>query len=272
MPNKGKKAVQQENVSTPTLSQKSPAMVNLTKRLEKLDDSENNTIDIDVDDISKEVMLTTILALQKEVSTLSKRVDNLEHNLVIANSQIAISSQTSTLLKNELDNAEQYSRRSCIVVNGVPATNDKNFDHVGNIKTILEKSAPEVTTSSIDKAHPVGPVINGKQSIIVKFSKHSTVKSLYMKRRQIKKDSLVSLQPSLTRQRSKTLKSLKEKISKEGTIFNKLVNFIFADIEGNLKACLKNPLRGRNIHTFTNEDHLAYIIHDLNYERFDAPM
>ena len=98
--------------------------------------------------------------------------------------------------------------------------------------------------------------------MILRFNKHSIVKKLYDKRKQF---SNVKFHPSITKLRTRTLKTCNEMISEEGTIFNKKLNFTFADIEGNLKVCLKQPPRGRNIHTFIDEDNIYELLREQEY-------
>ena len=176
--------------------------------------------------------------LRNEVTSLNKRVTKLENERVIHDSHIAILTNTSDLLRRELDNAEQYSRRSCIVMTGVPATkNDTQATHSTNVKKILQQHAPEVL-QDLDKLHPIGPVSkDGKQSMILKFSKHSTVKNLYKKRKQL--GNGMSLRPSITSTRKRTLKTCRDKIANEDSLLHKAVEFVFPDIDGDLNDFLE---------------------------------
>ena len=243
-----------ETPTTTNPSQLSPPVVNLRNKFPTGDASSNP---------SQEEMLAEIKQLKDQIISLDRKVNTLETKLIEADAHIAVISQTSTLLRNELDRAEQYSRRSCIIMHGMKA--DENTNHLKEVKKILQKSAPEVV-QSIDKTHPIGPINNeGKQSMIIKFSKHSSVKKIYKNRKTFIQNSSVSLRPSLTKRRSKTLKDINKKLSEEGNMYKKCINFVFADIEGNLKVCFKAKHKGRDIHTFLDEDHLDELIRDFDF-------
>ena len=72
---------------------------------------------------------TIIASLQAKVQSLSDKVDSLDTQvssltkaLIVSESALAVSKMTSSRLKNELDRQEQYSRRNCIVMDGVSAS------------------------------------------------------------------------------------------------------------------------------------------------------
>ena len=214
--------------------------------------------------MSQEEMAKHIKALQDEITNLNKRVSSLETKLTMADSHIAIVTQTSNLLRQDVDRLEQYSRRSCIVMARVPAKeNDTPPDHHNNVTSILQTNSPEAI-NLLDKTHPIGPVVDGKQTMILRFNKHSTVKKLYNKRKQFTNG--VTFRPSITKQRTNILRNCNDEISTAGSIFNKNLKFTFADIEGNLKVCLKQPLRGRDVHTFRDKDHIYELLQQQEIE------
>ena len=124
---------------------------------------------------------STVSRLDSKVHQLETKVTNLEDNVQRAESLVAVSTMTSNLLKKELDRAEQYSRRSCIILDGIKASReDKPSDHFTKVMNVLSKTVPDIA-SDLDKTHPVGPIKDGKQTMIVRFAKHSSVKKLYKK-------------------------------------------------------------------------------------------
>ena len=44
------------------------------------------------------------------------------------------------------------------------------------------------------------------------------------------------------------------------TRFPGIVNFVFADVEGNLKVCFKDPCKGRGVHNSDDMLHLSKLI------------
>ena len=225
----------------------------------------------------KKELLLIIQSLRNEVIQLNQKVDrldskviNLESTLVKTEASLHVSQTTSENLRKELDRQQQYSRRNCIVIDGIKSS--KNLtpsDHLNNVVETLTNEFSDEVTSSLDKAHTIGPLKNGKQSMIVRFTKHSTVKKIYNSRKTLKNKN-ISLRPSLTRSRSMNLQKCKQMIESS---FSKSVNFVFADIEGNLKVCFKNPYKGRNIHVFNDYEELNELImaydHELDFNNDD---
>lgn len=207
-----------------------------------------------------------IASLQTKVESLSNKVDKLDTHvvsltkaLIVSESALAVSKMTSSRLKNELDRQEQYSRRNCIVMDGVDASwKDGPNEHTTKAKKILTDSFPtdEEITTGFDKAHPIGPVINGKQSYIMRFNKHSVVSRIYKNRGSLKQG--ITARPSLTKTRASTLRTCQHSAESISS-----VKFIFSDIEGNLKVCFVNQnLKGRSIHSFETEEDFRDLILD----------
>jgi len=67
---------------------------------------------------------------------------------------------------------------------------DTPADYVAKVKHIISSNCPaedgRQIADSLDKVHPIGPVNDGKQPMILRFSKHSVVKRLYTKRKLLK--------------------------------------------------------------------------------------
>ena len=135
---------------------------------------------------------------------------------------------------------------------GCQCNSDTPADYVAKVNDIISSNCPaedgKEIADSLYKAHPIEPITDGNQPMILRFPKHYVVKKLYLKRKLLKNKCL-SLQPSLTQKRSLTLKRCKEIVEQ----FRDIVDFLFADIEGNLKICFKQPHTGRNIHVFSDE-------------------
>ena len=75
-------------------------------------------------------------------------------------------------LENMIDLQEQYSRSSCLVVNGMKEPGAEDSRDVDNIAATLEKETgidKDIILTNIDKEHPIGRMENGKQLRIVKF-------------------------------------------------------------------------------------------------------
>ena len=193
-------------------------------------------------------------SLQDEVIMLKKRVSILESINIV-------SSKTSTTLQRQLETQQQYSRRNCMVIDNIKA--DKQEDEASltaKVAKIVETLEPGCH-AELDKVHRNGPVKDGLQSTIVRFTKHSTIRKIYNKR---KSQNSYLFKPSLTNFRRKELK-------KANNIMNgsRDKSFVFADILGNLKVRFEKPLKGRYVHEFYDCEDLMDLIIDQEYDAYE---
>ena len=193
--------------------------------------------------------------MQEKIHALEAKVYELE-------GRINVTQTVNSHLQNMVDAQEQYSRRSCLIVNGMAKPEHKegadNSDNLSQVIDTLERQcgiSPNVIKNNLDKAHPFGrPDEYGKQVRIVKFTtetdsfketvfrKHNYRRNSYIERQkrsgkpvQINK---VKRQPLLTRHRIALLKFANSQF--EGA---KNIKFAYADMHGTLKAMLNTPVR-----------------------------
>ena len=172
-----------------------------------------------------------------------------------------VSSKTSTTLQRQLETQQQYSRRNCKVIDNIKV--DKQEDEASltaKVAKIVETLEPGCH-AELDKVHRIGPVKDGLQSTIVRFTKHSTIRKIYNKR---KSQNSYLFKPSLTNFRRKELK-------KANNIMNgsRDKSFVFADILGNLKVRFEKPLKGRYVHEFYDCEDLMDLIIDQEYDAYE---
>ena len=212
--------------------------------------------------------------LLETIARLSKRVSVLEGEMCMLRSELVVSSHVNSVLNAQIDDQEQYSRRSCMIVDGIlPTTKESTHDLKLKIQKIITKSEdpedlggkPPISVKQFneefDKCHRVGPVKNGRQSAIVKFKSHGFREEIYRRRKTITKKTGNKLRISLTRHRSQLLAKanfLAEQV--------KRVKFAFADVDGNLRLLLNQPFRDRWTVPFTSEQELELKLVELGDE------
>ena len=136
------------------------------------------------------------LALDNEkfssaVESLERRVDELDGD--------------NRALRDNLDTMEQYSRRNCLVVHGIPETKEDSRDaelHVFN----GQLNVP-VTPQCIDRSHRLGrfqPSSNKPRPVIVKFVSYETRRQVFSAKRRLKGSKIVVTE-NLTKRRSEIL-------------------------------------------------------------------
>lgn len=203
----------------------------------------------------------TVDTMQVKQDNLTKKVSTLQDHIEKIESINAVATNTSYRLQRELETQQQYSRRSCLVLDGINLTDNETEQTLEvKVKETVEKLVPGAA-KDLDKTHRIGPVREGKQSTIVRFSKHSTVKKIYDRR---KTSNGIKVRPSLTNFRRKELKKAQDLIQRSQD-----KSFVFADIFGTLKVRFEKQLNGRYVYEFYNIDELRQLIIDQDYSDFE---
>ena len=202
-------------------------------------------------------------AQDDEINRLKRRVDTLEGTLCRTNAELVLSKHVNTILKCEIDRQDQYSRRSCLIISGVPVSANENSVKTEELarQVILENLSDDISANdfdvNLDKAHRLGR----KHNIIVKFKCHSFREKVYRNRKKMRG---VKFHVALTPHRSSVLNSAQEEI-KDFPI----ANFCFADPNGNLKV----KLHDQSTFPFTDTTDLRELLHSLSddYGNFESP-
>ena len=122
---------------------------------------------------------------------LEATVNNLNATINKIQAENIITQQVNKILHQQFDALQQYSRRSCMVVDRIPvdATESININNLKNkIKKTVTKSKVETEINfkqNYDKCHRIGPIRDGKQSCIIKFRTHSFREKLYKERKKL---------------------------------------------------------------------------------------
>ena len=90
--------------------------------------------------------------------------------------------------KTKLNELEQYSRRLCLSVTGVPESANENTNRL--VTDLAKMAGVNLSPGDIDTSHRVGPTKPGKtRAIIVRFAHFPARQALYNARRQLRKPS-----------------------------------------------------------------------------------
>ena len=153
-----------------------------------------------------------ISELEKQVCNLNEENEKMKgdmHELKCSNEKLE---QKNTSLQSQADNLQsevelrsmvledlqQYSRRNCVLVTGVPEEKDENTDEL--IKHLsTDKLKVPLADEDIDRSHRVGkPKTKGKaRAIIVKFTRHNKKTQIIKARRKLR-GSNIGIQEQLT--------------------------------------------------------------------------
>ncbi|KAF0302213.1 hypothetical protein FJT64_025677 [Amphibalanus amphitrite] len=87
---------------------------------------------------------------------------------------------------DQLNDLEQYSRRLCVNITGVPETTGESTDQI--VTDLAKMAGVAVTPSDIDRSHRIGKLSDGKsRPIIVRFTNFTKRQEFYNARRELRK-------------------------------------------------------------------------------------
>ena len=93
-----------------------------------------------------------------------------------------------------LNELEQYSRRLCVNVSGIPETAGESTDQI--VTDLASMTGVTITPADIDRSHRIGKPTDGKsRPIIVRFANFSKRQEFYNARRELRKPRPVPALP-----------------------------------------------------------------------------
>ena len=120
---------------------------------------------------------------------------------------------------------------------------EKDSDLEKKIQNVTQKELKlNIQPEDIDKAHWIGPAEGDKQNIIIRFTKYSRASHIYQSHGKLKDSRSnqkgVKIRTSLAKHRQNLLKYAHEQAE-----YYEIIHFVFTDVNGNLKLCLKEIVR-----------------------------
>ena len=167
---------------------------------------------------------------------IETKVQQLEQDKVLLQNQVQELKNVNNKLGNYCDELEQYGRRVCLRVDGVPVEENETAEDVfKKVETLCQEAEVNVPESALDRAHRIGHEYYDRstktkcKSIIIRFTtfRHRTL--LYRARKKIKNNVRIKL--DLTKKRYSVLKLANDYVKS----FDH-VKFCLADINCRLKV------------------------------------
>ena len=109
----------------------------------------------------------------------------------------------------KLDELEQYTRRDCLEITGIPIVLDDNPSQL--VREMSEAIGVQLAENDISVAHRLPPTKKVKDRLIVKFTRREKRDEVYKKRRQLKSKRTKDL-PTVARQPKSSVISQKAEI------------------------------------------------------------
>ena len=155
---------------------------------------------------------------QAKIAKLDEELTKLENNLALKDKAIAGLEDDNYRLSQEVDDLEQYTRRTNVRIYGVAEQAEENTDNLA-MDFFKSELNVDVASNDISRSHRVGKKSGAKpRPIIVRFTKHNTKVAVMSRRRVLKERKRpFNLQEDLTINRREILKYLNKDIE-EGIV------------------------------------------------------
>ena len=155
---------------------------------------------------------------QAKIAKLDEELTKLENNLALKDKAIAGLEDDNYRLSQEVDDLEQYTRRTNVRIYGVAEQPEENTDNLA-MDFFKSELNVDVASNDISRSHRVGKKSGAKpRPIIVRFTKHNTKVAVMSRRRVLKERKRpFNLQEDLTINRREILKYLNKDIE-EGIV------------------------------------------------------
>ena len=154
--------------------------------------------------------------IDKAIKPLSNKIEVLERRIAVYDAHFAGLERRLEKTQAKIDEAEQYSRRACLRIYGIPTTDSESAKQCETkVKEIFEEIGVKVPDDMLDRAHRIGRKSKNKtsgvveQAMIVKFVSWKYRNAVY-RARKMSKDKVIQL--DLTARRAKLLGLAKEKV------------------------------------------------------------
>ena len=154
---------------------------------------------------------------ENQIAELQSENSTLKSKLISQKSEVDELRDESVILKSQIkqalihaNNNEQYSRKTCIRIKGYPVAQNPQYEDCSKLscELFMNKMCIPVEEEDIAGAHRVGKIVDGKQSIIVKFFAPDT-KQLVTENRFKLKGTNIRIYDDLTIENCKLLNRLR---------------------------------------------------------------
>ena len=201
-----------------------------------------------------EEKLATKACIQQLHDTIKGQSENIE----ILESKVAIMENVIARLEKHVDDQEQYQRRLCLRIDGIPPVaqgkEESGEQCLKKVKAVFDELNVEIPDAVIDRAHRIGPakVVAGKRTrqMIIRFTTWRHRTAVYRARKSRDK---YKIRLDLTKKRLDTIIKTTKMIEEKG-----FQGFTFADVNCRLFAKI-----GKDFHYFNDEDDLTSLIDRL---------
>jgi len=168
--------------------------------------------------------------LRNDYKTLKSNYASLNQEYISLKSQVMHSSAEINAHGTLINDLEQYSRRDCVEIRGIPVTDDEDTDEI--VEKVGDLMGVNIEGDDISISHRLpdkgfkrkdGTMIKRDPTIIVKFTRRTTRDDFYYSRKKLHKRTTRDL--GYTRQREQPIFISESLTASNRQIFNKCLDF-----------------------------------------------
>ena len=196
------------------------------------------------------------LLQQRQICNLQTRVQSLE-------ARLSFQEHASELHERKLDDLEQVSRKVNLRLKGIVVSPGETPDKImDTIKSEIHDNGLDVGVQDLDRCHRVGkPYYDNKrqvQDVLVKFRTWSSRNVIYQNRKKFS----FHVFADLTSRRVNLLKYARDQISLEDGSVNRVVDFVFSDLNCKIKFKSKD----NKFFSVSSKQEFLGLVHRLDNE------
>ena len=190
----------------------------------------------------------------EKIEKLESTIAVLQQHVSVLKAQVNENTKESGRQASCYDELEQYGRRLCLRVHGLPISEDEtSSDVLQNLTNQFEEKGINIPDYNIDRAHRIGnPTIDKEgikqHSVIIRFTTFRHRTQVYMAR---KKFTNIAIRLDLTAPRRTLLKNALERVKDDSR-----VKYAYADVNCRLRVVMENGKR----HFFNSMDELNNLL------------
>ena len=209
----------------------------------------NDRISLLITDLEKNLKLSFASEIEKITKPLVDRVVALEGKLSLYEAHL-------NEMENRLEESEQYSRRSCLRIYGVPLKengDETSKNCLTKVKKVFKDLEVAVPDDCIDRAHRIGRIKTSndgekQQAVIVKFRSWEKRVAVYRSRKKLDN---INISLDLTPKRANLFSVARERVKNHSGI-----QFAFVDINCRLGVKLADG----SLKFFSSESELEKLL------------
>lgn len=216
---------QPDKMSNPLTSTETATIVQTVMQQisEQLKTTIADHVQVSVTAMANSVAAIITASFNDRISSLEAENKNLREEVQLFSDKIKTLESDRAFVHGKLDEAEQYSRRSCLRISGISETPDEVTDNI--VIKVAQACGTKITLNDIDRSHRIRqrqPKNSQRpDDIIVKFVSYRSRSSFYWGKSKLKGSADfkgVYINEDLTSQRANLLRSARQLVKNKALL------------------------------------------------------